>query len=371
MSGAIVRTGVLAREAETDAWERAYLRFETPRRNDASSPRRLRAAGVLRWPRDSVVLDLFSGRGGVAAALRGLGFSHVMSVDVSPRLGSSQRRRGGLARSLTAGSFRVASASVDVAIVRAACTISRGSRRTCRRSLPRSRGYSVQAVSSSPSSPGARRSSTSFIGSVLRRLARRLSPKLDALATMIELERTTYEGWLASPREILGVFDRPLRAAAASHSARKASLRGNTAIEDSRERDSLLPFRAKHCERCVGARLDARRRTGCTARQRRRACRRRPLSLLSGMPAAQRPHLVHSPVSTGKRAQSKQRAASSPARSRGSRRGGCEGIAGRRLEERQRATPRGSRAVRSALAVCLDPGRGERRASRASEVSEA
>jgi ubiquinone/menaquinone biosynthesis C-methylase UbiE len=33
-------------------------------------------------------------------------------------------------------------------------------------------------------------------------LARRLSVKLDALATMIENERQTYENWLGSPQEI-------------------------------------------------------------------------------------------------------------------------------------------------------------------------
>jgi ubiquinone/menaquinone biosynthesis C-methylase UbiE len=33
-------------------------------------------------------------------------------------------------------------------------------------------------------------------------LARRLSVKLDALATMIENERQTYENWLGRPREI-------------------------------------------------------------------------------------------------------------------------------------------------------------------------
>jgi ubiquinone/menaquinone biosynthesis C-methylase UbiE len=33
-------------------------------------------------------------------------------------------------------------------------------------------------------------------------IARRLSLKLDALATMIELERATYENWLSRPKEI-------------------------------------------------------------------------------------------------------------------------------------------------------------------------
>jgi hypothetical protein len=32
--------------------------------------------------------------------------------------------------------------------------------------------------------------------------------KLDALATMIERERDTYESWLARPREVLECFDR-------------------------------------------------------------------------------------------------------------------------------------------------------------------
>jgi ubiquinone/menaquinone biosynthesis C-methylase UbiE len=41
-----------------------------------------------------------------------------------------------------------------------------------------------------------------------RTLVRRLSAKFDALATMIHLERRTYEQWLAKPETILAMLDR-------------------------------------------------------------------------------------------------------------------------------------------------------------------
>jgi ubiquinone/menaquinone biosynthesis C-methylase UbiE len=41
-----------------------------------------------------------------------------------------------------------------------------------------------------------------------RRIARRLSPRIDALATMIEEERETYERWLNAPHEHLAVIRR-------------------------------------------------------------------------------------------------------------------------------------------------------------------
>jgi hypothetical protein len=37
---------------------------------------------------------------------------------------------------------------------------------------------------------------------------RRLSNKIDALATMIELERPIYDRWLQQPEEILALFNR-------------------------------------------------------------------------------------------------------------------------------------------------------------------
>ena len=41
-------------------------------------------------------------------------------------------------------------------------------------------------------------------------LARRVSRRLDALATMIEHERETYESWLTQPDLVLGVLGRHL-----------------------------------------------------------------------------------------------------------------------------------------------------------------
>jgi ubiquinone/menaquinone biosynthesis C-methylase UbiE len=40
-----------------------------------------------------------------------------------------------------------------------------------------------------------------------QRMARLLWPRLDALQTMIEHERETYESWLAQPREVMAAFE--------------------------------------------------------------------------------------------------------------------------------------------------------------------
>jgi hypothetical protein len=48
-------------------------------------------------------------------------------------------------------------------------------------------------------------------GACKNRLARRLSARIDALATMIAHERETYEQWLRHPEAILALLDRYFR----------------------------------------------------------------------------------------------------------------------------------------------------------------
>src|SRR5688572_30031912 len=78
------------RREDFDAWEQAYLRFETPAEERRKFTRRLRAAGAPKWRRDALVLDLFSGRGGGAEALRDLGFHRIIRLDLSSRLLKAQ-----------------------------------------------------------------------------------------------------------------------------------------------------------------------------------------------------------------------------------------------------------------------------------------
>jgi SAM-dependent methyltransferase len=190
-----------------DAWERAYLRFETPAEERRKFRRRLRAAGAAKWRREAVILDLFSGRGGGAQALRSLGFQRVIGLDFSSRLLRAQ----GIASDCSVADCRempIATASVDIAIVHG------GLHHLPR--IPEDLSATLSEVGRVLRTHGLFMAvepwRTPFLDLVHRfcrwPIAREASSKIDALATMIELERSTYEAWLESAREILAVFDR-------------------------------------------------------------------------------------------------------------------------------------------------------------------
>ena len=67
-------------------WEAAYARFETPEQEIAKFTARFRQLGVDQLPRDLQVVDLFCGRGNGLKALEQLGFDHLEGIDLSPSL---------------------------------------------------------------------------------------------------------------------------------------------------------------------------------------------------------------------------------------------------------------------------------------------
>jgi ubiquinone/menaquinone biosynthesis C-methylase UbiE len=69
-----------------DPWEAAYLRFETQEEEIQKFMGRLNRLGALQWPRAAEIVELFCGRGNGLIALQRLGFTHVEGVDLSPRL---------------------------------------------------------------------------------------------------------------------------------------------------------------------------------------------------------------------------------------------------------------------------------------------
>jgi SAM-dependent methyltransferase len=193
--------------ADPDAWEHAYLRFETPAEEQRKFTRRLRAVGADGWRRDALILDMFSGRGGGAAALRGLGFSRIVSADLSPRL-LHGRADASACSVADCRQLPIASDSVDVAIVQG------GLHHLMR--LPQDLSAVAEEVVRVLKPEGVFVAvepwRTPFLDFVhwlcFVPLARRMHSKIDALATMIELERTTYDAWLASGHEIFGALDR-------------------------------------------------------------------------------------------------------------------------------------------------------------------
>ena len=184
-----------------DPWEAAYLRFETPEQEIQKFTERLRRLGVSEWPRETNVVELFCGRGNGLHALARLGFRNIEGVDLSPRLLAEYT---GEARCYAADCRELpfAAKSKDAAIVQGGLhhlpvlpdDLERVFIELKRVLRPDGRVVFVEPWLT----PFLR-----FVHVVAENLlARRLSVKLDALATMIDYERQTYENWLRRPKEI-------------------------------------------------------------------------------------------------------------------------------------------------------------------------
>jgi len=188
-----------------DPWEQAYLRFETADQERRKFTRRLRELGARQWPRDARVVELFCGRGNGLHALTGLGFERVEGVDWSQRLLAEYR---GPARTYVADcrALPLASGSCDIVIVQGGLHHLETLPADLARTL-----HEVRRVLR----PGGRFVAVEpWLTPFLRLvhavcavpLLRRSWDKLDALATMIDFERDTYDQWLSQPRSILELF---------------------------------------------------------------------------------------------------------------------------------------------------------------------
>src|SRR5689334_7071642 len=182
----------------SDPWEAAYLRFETPEQEIQKFIARLNRLGAREWPRDAEIVELFCGRGNGLIALHRLGFTRIEGVDLSPRLLAQFK---GSAKCILAD---------------------------CRKLPFADRGKDVLIVQGGlhhlPTLPGDLDQTFSEMQRVLRKDGRvmfvepwrtpflsfahfvselpplrRISNKLDALATMTEHEHLTYYQWLGQP----------------------------------------------------------------------------------------------------------------------------------------------------------------------------
>ena len=192
---------------DLDPWEAAYARFETPAQEIHKFTRRLNKLGAADWSRAAEIVELFCGRGNGLHALSRLGFTRLEGVDLSASLVAQYQ---GPAK-LHVGDCRdlpFDSRSKDIVIVQGGLhhlkklpddleqTLSEAAR------VLRDEGLFVVVE------PWL----TPFLIFVHRvcqcQTARRLVPKIDALATMIDHERETYEQWLGQPQTIAHLFDR-------------------------------------------------------------------------------------------------------------------------------------------------------------------
>ena len=193
-----------------DPWEEAYLRFESPEQEIRKFIGRLKFMGATKWPRDAKIAELFCGRGNGLRALHHLGFNEVEGIDLSPSLTTAYDGPG----KILVGDCRqlpFENASKDILIVQGGLhhlsvlpddldrVLNEGARVLSRDGL-------LVVVE-----PWA----TLFL-SVSHALCeirtiRMLSPKVDALATMIHFERKTYEQWLRHPGLVLDSLRKTFR----------------------------------------------------------------------------------------------------------------------------------------------------------------
>lgn len=182
-------------------WEAAYNRFESPEEEKVKFRRRLVAMGVSDLPRNLRVADLFCGRGSNLSVLEELGFTDVSGVDLSPDL--LARYKGGAKRYVgDCRDLKFADASMDLVMVQGGL-----------HHLP-SLPDDLERVLAEIHRVLAPGGIVLFVEPCLTpflRLAhaccgvtlfRRLNPRLDALAIMIDHERSTYFNWLSAMHDI-------------------------------------------------------------------------------------------------------------------------------------------------------------------------
>src|SRR5713226_6930164 len=181
-----------------DPWEAAYLRFESPEEEIQKFLGRLARLGASRWPRDAEIVELFCGRGNGLVALQRLGFTRVEGLDLSPRL-LAQFKGSAKCRVADCRQLPFADHSKDVLIVQGGlhhlATLPDDLDQTFSE-MQRVLRTGGRAVFVEPwLTPFLR-----FVHTVSENpFARRVSNKMDALATMIQFERRTYEQWLGQP----------------------------------------------------------------------------------------------------------------------------------------------------------------------------
>jgi len=189
---------------EIGPWEAAYLRFETPEEEIAKFLARLRKLGAETWPKNAEIVELFCGRGNGLHALSRLKFQNLEGVDLSPRL-LAQYHGSAKTQVADCRTLPFTDRAKDVLIVQGGLhhlpVLPDDLERTfaeMRRVLRDSGRVMLVEPWQTPFLRLAH-----FVSD--NPLMRKLSNKLDALATMTEYERPTYESWLSCPQEITGL----------------------------------------------------------------------------------------------------------------------------------------------------------------------
>jgi ubiquinone/menaquinone biosynthesis C-methylase UbiE len=184
-----------------DPWEAAYLRFETPEEEIQKFMARLNRLGAAQWPRDAEIVELFCGRGNGLIALQRLGFTRIEGVDLSPRLIAQFK---GSAKCTVADCRQLpfADRSKDVLIVQGGLHHLP--------TLPDDLDQTFSEMQRVLRATGRvmfvepwRTPFLTFVHFVSELTpVRKISNKMDAFATMTELEIRTYSQWIGQPELI-------------------------------------------------------------------------------------------------------------------------------------------------------------------------
>ena len=184
------------------AWEAAYLRFETAEEEICKFQKRLKYLGADDWSMEWNIAELFCGRGNGLVALERLGFKALQGADVSEAL-ISQYRGAATCHVADCRDVPFGERSLHVAIVQGGLhhlpklpdDLERVFKEVSRVLVPGGKFVVVEPWR------------TPFLDCVHcacnSPLVVRISQRFEALATMIEHERETYEQWLAVPEQIL------------------------------------------------------------------------------------------------------------------------------------------------------------------------
>jgi ubiquinone/menaquinone biosynthesis C-methylase UbiE len=180
-------------------WEAAFERFESPAQEVAKFRRRLISLGALEWPKEASIVELFCGRGNGLHALASFGFVHLEGVDLSRTL--LERYSGdALLHHGDCRNLPFPDASRDILIVQGGLhhlpCLPEDLEKTLLSAVRVLRPGGKFVVVEPWLTPFLRLVHTlAFVRSL-----RQMAPRLDAFATMVEEERSTYEEWLAHPK---------------------------------------------------------------------------------------------------------------------------------------------------------------------------
>ncbi|MCB1600664.1 MAG: class I SAM-dependent methyltransferase [Xanthomonadales bacterium] len=189
------------------SWEAAYLRFESREQEIAKFQQRLLRLGATGWSRNAHIVELFCGRGSALCAWEQLGYTRLDGVDLSESL-LQQYRGPATLYVCDARELPFASQSRDIVAVQGGLH----HLNLLPEDLDRTLSDAARVLKPGGLFLACEPWLTPFLSVVHHvseiALVRRLAPRIDAFATMVDGERSTYEAWLAQPSLILELLHR-------------------------------------------------------------------------------------------------------------------------------------------------------------------